>query len=455
MNSTFKRMLDNETNKFNRDIMDGLARPFVDRIPEYLDSVIKSAMSTLSEDIPLVYKGYRKITPKEDFLNNINSSMSKNIVDISRNYLYKIEFGFIYDGKDFNRLIALPYVDRGGHLILSDAHYAIVPVLSEYPISPAPGEIFIRLLRDKLNVKRMDRNILVNGVKESKQIIFAKSYKLLDKVNDKVPIALYGLIKYGFYGFFKKYFNTKPIVVTDPMLKTDHLQDEYIEYTTMGVKPRNLQILNYIPHSIRIYIKKEDVNNFLEIVVSSLIYSFDMSPVFAMNITKVLGIKKEPNTYISFNNIDDESLYWLTLLGKIVFKNKFSTDRVQADMLEHIDILNGYLDIIIKEKLKEIHINVEDFFDLLMFSIENFNKLTMNQEVYSSQLKNRYIEVRYYILFDLIVGINKAFLEFKRTASKKKLNLREIDRLFSKLISTKKIFNMIKGGTNIALSPVD
>jgi len=443
MNSITKNFIDKECSKFDPILMKGISIQYVSKIASHLDAIIKSAISTLSEDINLTYNGYRRITPKEDYYNNINSSMSKNVVDISTNYLTKVEFGFEYNGIVINRIVALPYVERGGVLVLSDASYGVVPVLSEYPISPAPGELFIRLLRDKLNIKKMDRYILVDGVKSPRQILFSKSYKLLKNVNEVIPTVLYMFVKHGFYGVFEHYFKTKPIIYTDPNIKTDSLRDEYVEYTTVGVKPKNLQDNNYAPHYVKILIKKADITPFLELVISGLIYSFDMSPQFAMNIKKVAGKKLEAGTDFSPSDIDDESLFWISLLGKIVFKNKFSMDRVQVDMFEHIDILNGYMDTIIKDKLKEAGIIIEDFYDLTAWVLENFNELVLNHDKYSSSLDNRYIEILYYVLFDLIVGINKAFLEFKRTASRKTMTEKEINRLFNKYLSSKKIFSLV------------
>jgi hypothetical protein len=458
MNVITQQFIENKCSKFDPELMKGISIQYVSKIASQLDAIIKSAIATLGDDINFTYHGYRRVTPKEDYYNNINSSMTKNIVDLSNSYLTKVEFGFEYNGVPINRVLALPYVERGGILRLSDAYYAIVPVLSEYPISPAPGELFIRLLRDKLNIKKMDRYILVDGVKTPKQILFSKSYKLLKNVNEVIPVMLYMFIKYGFYGVFEKYFNTKPIIYTDPNVDTTSLRDEYVEYTTVGVRPKNLPTDNYAPHSIKILIKKKDITPYLELIISGLIYSFDMSPQYAMNIGKVAGVKKEPNTYFSTSDIDDESLFWLTLLGKIVFKNKFSMDRILVDMYEHIDILNGYMDTIIKDKLKEAGIVIDDFYDLTAWVMENFNELVLNHEKYSSSLDNRYIEILYYILFDLIVGINKAFLEFKRTASRKIMTEKEINRLLNKYLSSRRVYKLISGGnggTNIAIIPVD
>jgi len=448
-------ILENDNPKFNKDIADGLARHYVKVLPRYLDAVFKSAMSTIDSSVPMIYKGFRKLSPLEDFYNNINASASKNIIDIGRDYIYKVEYGFEYNNKAFNRVIALPYVDRGGYLKLSDSHYCLNPVLSEYPISPAPSELFVRVLRDKLNIKKMYRNILVDDEKVSIQIIHSRSYKLVDKVNDIIPIALYSFVKYGFLNTFKKLFNTVPKIMRTKDIDTTALRKNYKEYTTTGIRPRTLNTVNYVPHNISIFIKKEDVNPILETYVASLIYSFDLTPAFAEQVPTVIKGDKPITTDFDFSKIDDESLFWVTLLGKVIFKNRFTLDRVQTDMLEHINILNGYLDLIVKEKLLEINIDVDDFFELLNHCIISFNDLVLNYENYSSKLDNRYIDLPYYILFVIIVGVNKAFLEFKRASSNRILTEKELARIFNKVLSTKKIYKNIKSNAiNLGVTPV-
>lgn len=442
--------------KMNEDICNGLSRPYIAILPEYLSAVFKSAMTTLTSDIKLEYNGFRKLTPLEDFYNDINASATKNSIDISRSYLYKTEFGFVYDGIPINRVIALPYVTRGGYLKLSDSHYVITPVLSEYPLSPSPGEIFIRILRDKLNIKKMYRNIIVNNEKKAIQVIHSRSYKLVDKVNDVIPIALYGFLKYGLRGLFKRIFNVDINVVKYTEFTDKSYSEKYTIYRSTGIKPRTINILNYNNHNVAILIKKEDVTPTLEIYVASLIYSLDLSPMFGENILTVIGDIKEPTTNFDFTDIDDEKLFWITLLGKIIFKNKYTIDRIQVDTLEHINILNGYLDNIVKERLEDINIYVDDIYDLILYAIDNFNELVLAQEAYSSKVSNRYLDLQYYILYDLIVGINKAFLEIKRSGKRNRIGSVEITRIFNMFLPTKKIYKIIKSSaTNIAIAPVE
>ena len=456
MDKLLMRTLKKDGLKMNEDIGNGLSRPYMAALPEYLSSVFNSAMKTLTPDIKLEYKGYRKLTPLEDFYNGINASATKNSIDISRSYLYKVEYGFEYNGIPINRVLALPFVTRGGYLKLSDSHYAITPVLSEYPLSPAPGEIFIRILRDKLNIKKMYRKILINNEKQSVQVVHSRSYKLVDKVNDMIPVALYGFLKYGFKGLFKSKFNADIIAVKYTDTTDETYGEKYNIYRSTGVKPRTINILNYSNHDVAILVEKKDVTPVLEVYIASLIYSMDLSPMFAANLPNVIGDISEPTTYFDYSNISDESLFWITLLGKVIFKNKYTTDRIQVDTLEHINILNGYLDSIVKIRLEDINIYVDDIYDLLLYAIDNFNELVLAQESHSSKVSNRYIDLEYYILYDLIVGINKAFLEIKRAAKRNRIGEVEITRIFNMFLPTKKIYRIIKSSaTNIAIAPIE
>ena len=457
MNSVLRNTIENiNRDRISPDILDGLSREFADVLPEYLDAVIKSAVATLPSDSGFVYNGWRRLTPKEDFYNNIRSSINRNIVDIARNSLYKIELGFEFNGVQIKRILALPYVDIGGLLKLSDANYALVPVLSEYPIAPTNSELFVRLLRDKLVIKKMRRNVLINRVKMPVSIYYSKTYKLVSKVNPSIPIALYPIIKYGFYGTFERLMGAKPKVIFDEIDIKDY-EKEYYVFESTGARPRAFdKSKNYIPHTIKILVKKSEMTPVIKSYIGSLIYSFDMSPAFAMEFRKVIGKKKEPNTNLTLNNIDEETLFWMTLLGKIIFKNKYTLDRIQVDMLEHINIINNYLDIIIKERLKEINIVLDDFYDLLHWCIVNFDTYVQNYESYSSNLSNRYIDMPYYVLYNHIEGINKAFLEIKRNINKKNFSKNDIEKIFNNFLSPKKIFGLIQaGGLNLSLIAVD
>jgi hypothetical protein len=433
--------------KFNTKITQGLAKYYLEKVPYFLDTIIRTGVQNLNPNIPFKYHGWRYLSAEEDYKDQFKSSSTKTVIDIAKNTLYKIEFKFEFDGKEFSRVLLLPYVEKGGVLTLSDAIYAVVPVLTEYTVYPTNKEVFVRLLKDKLVFKRQERNILINGIKTAVPIIHSYSYKLSQGANDKVPMALYLFVKNGFYGVFEKYFNTKPIVKGLYEIVADEEKEKYTVFESTGIKPRILQDPNYEPHGIKILVEKDKVNPFMESIIGSLIYSFDIINRFSRNLPDILNGRSRM----------DEKMFWMILLGKVIFRNKYTNDKIIKAMTDHVSVINTYLDSIIEEKLKESGIFVEDFFDLIAYIIRHYNELVINSDKRSSSLDNRYIDIIYYVAFEIMSGINKIFYGINKEYNKKgdKLNFKDIESLFNKHMTSRKIFNLIKAPINISLMPID
>ena len=441
MNDVLKNVLDNSRKKINRDIIEGLAKKSIYGAVDFIDSLIKNNIANLNPNIGLVYEGYRPLTPEEEYKFDLNT----NRYDIARNYLYKVEFKFNLNGEDITRIMALPYVEENGSIIyLSDTPYVITPVLTEYSINPTGNEIFIRLLKDKITAKRLDRNYIKNGEVVRLTHIYAKSYKLKNSgIYDKIPLALYLFYKDGILNTFK---NRAGVDVK--FLTKDESVDKYLEthnvYESIGTKPKILKVSNYRPHGIKILVPKDQDNIFAQNLIAGLLGAFDLYPDYVvMAFFKRLGT---PN----------ENKFWKILLGKIIFRDNFKIDKLIENMDVHLTLLNSYLDITVKEKLKEINVYVNDFYDLIAYIIKNFLKLTVNSEKRSGDINNRYIEILYYILFNIITGINKAFFKINENYSKGKVSVKEINNIFNKEVSTRKIYSIIKSsGVNLAIMPID
>ena len=441
MNSILRDVLDGTKKKINRDIIEGLAKKSIYGAVEFIDSLIRNNVNNLNPNIGLVYEGYRPLTPEEEYRFDLNN----NRYDIAKNYLYKVEFKFNLKGEEITRIMALPYVEENGSIIyLSDTPYVITPVLTEYSINPTGNEIFIRLLKDKITAKRIDRNYIKNGVVIRLSYIYAKSYKLKNSgVYDKIPLALYLFYKDGIMNTFKNRAGADIKILTKEEDASKYT-DKYNVYESIGVKPKIIKTNNYRPHGIKILVPKEQDNIFVQNLIAGLLASFDLYPDYV-----TMAFFKRINT-------PNENKFWKILLGKIIFRDGFKIDKLIENMDVHLTLLDGYLDVTVKEKLKEINIFVEDFYDLLAYIIKNFLALTVNSEKRSGDINNRYIEILYYILFNIITGINKAFFKINENYSKGKISIKEINNVFNKEISTRKIYSIIKSsGVNLAIMPID
>ena len=441
MNPVLRNVIDNSKKKFNREIIEGLAKKYIYNAANFIDSLIRNNVNNLNPNIGLGYLGYRVLTPEEEYKLDILN----NKYDIAKNYLYKIELKFTLKGEEFTRILALPFVEENGSIIyLSDTPYVIVPVLTEYSVNPIGNQIFIRLLKDKLIIKKMDKNYIKNGVVTKLAYIYSKSYKLKNSgIYDKIPLALYLFYKDGIINTFKNRAGVDVKFLSKDEDVTPYLKD-YNVYESTGIKPRIIKTSNYRPHGIKVLVPKDQDNIFAQNLISGLLTAFDFYPDYV-----VMAFFKRLNT-------SSENKFWKILLGKIIFRNNYKIDKLIENMDVHLNLLDSYLDVTVKEKLKEINIFVEDFYDLLAYIIKNFLNLTINSEKRSGDINNRYIEILYYILFSLISGINKAFLKINDNYAKNKISIKEINNIFNKEISTRKIYSIIKSsGVNLAIMPID
>jgi len=449
MNRALKNVILKRDKKLNHDVMDGLSRKTIPSLPEYLHHIIRASVPTKY----IEYLGYERLSPIEEFWTQFNNKglklipPNKNKIDITDNTLYKVKYIFKYKDEIIERIIMLPYVRRGGILTLSGAQYYIAPVLTEYVISSSGNDVFARLIKDKVTYRRLDKGIVIDGNKEVIGITVTKPYRINKNTNKNVPISLLMLVKYGFYGVFKRYMNIdkEDIIILKDTDPTSEQKKDFMVFESMGRKPRRLKDNDYIPHNIKILVKRDKVTPTVKKIIASIITTFDYINVFSRNIISAIKDK------------DTENRFWKIILGKMIYNNKkYTLDKILYDMNEFMNNLDNYIDDITKQRLKEIGIKVENYYDLLFWVIDNFERMTLEGIDRSADISNRYIDINYYIAYDLIHGFNLAmYALIKEFNRKSNVTVKDINKIFDTHWSTRKIYSLVKGGTNIAMNPID
>ena len=443
MNSVLAGVIDQHCPKFNTNVTNGSAKEILKVVPEFLDDIFSSSIKSLSPTVDLKYQGFRRLTPREEFGKLVANETNKVTYDIAISDIYMVEYVFSYQGETIKRQLYLPYADTGNIIKISNTAYSIVPVLSDTVVSPSFNEVFVRLLKDKLSFRSLTRNFVFNNERIPAQVIHTKivktgSMELTDNIGRPVtPVSLYLLGEYGLYKTMSMYFKTNEIKILTG--NVDELRDTYNIYESTKIRPRNLKDNGYIGHDLKICVHKSvKITTFLDNFVYGIIYVFDILPEHTNDLLYILNND-------SASKHDDEILYWRILLGRIAYTNTYSVDRIVDDMTEHFNMLQGYMDNLIRKKLRENNIRVTTFFDLLAVILDNYNVWLLNSKEYNSDTNNRYIDILYYILYDIIVGFNKVILNINKRASKKAIiRLKEINKLFFIELSPKKIFGLVK-----------
>lgn len=448
MNDVLAKVIDTHCPKFNKAVTEGVSNLILRTVPEYLDNIFKSSIKSLSPDVQLVYKGYRRLTPEEEFNELILSTGNKTVFDLAPSDLYSVEFVFDYAGEEIRRKLYLPFSSRGNLIRISNTVYTIVPILSDTVISLSATEVFVRLLKDKITFKSKVLGFVLNNEKVTGNVIYAEIVKttntdIEDNIgNPLTSVSLYPLGKYGFAKSMELYARTDKWIVT--VENVDHLRNEYDVYESTKIKPRRLKDIGYKGHDVKILVHKSvPTSKFLEHFIYGIIYTLDLLPEQGVDFVY----------YVNNKNLKDEIFYWRVLLGKISYKNSVRMEKIVEDMTEHFITLEGYMDNLIIEKLNRNKIfvpgkpprSIENFYDLIAVIMGNYSQWLLKFKEYNSNVNNRYIDILYYILYDIIIGFNKVILNLNRRATKKaNLSSKEIRKLFNNEFSFRKIFTLVK-----------
>jgi len=452
MNRVLKNIMCENTPRVNPKIMNGTALEVLEAMPAYLDEFFRSGLKSLSNKIDFNYLGYRRMTPIEEYKTMIARNTGAVVYDLSHSNVYVVEFKFEYEGVVINRPIYLPYATEGNLLVMGGATYHITPVLSDTVITPSESGVFMRLLKAKLNFTARSRYFVVNGNKVAGNIIYGNilipnNKQIVDRIGH--PLTATSLYLFGRFGLtetLKRYGNVEDVIVTnDPTLDPG---DDYIVYESSGIKPRGLKTIPYIPHNVKIMVKGKNMNRaYVDNVLFGAIYTLDLLPDI------------EPDLVNIFNSGDlkTEISFWRITLGRVIYKNSFSIDRIAQDIDDHYVILEGYVDDLIRVKLRESGSSARTFFDLLAMIMTNYSAWVLSSKEYNSNIENRYIDILYYLTCDIIIGFNRVVLSLnKRITKTSKISYKEVSKILGNELGTRRVYNLTKSTEpNLAITGVD
>lgn len=452
MVSLLSQCIDECCPKFNKDVTEGFAKKILEDAPNFLDGIFRESIESLNKSVDLKYLGYSMPTPSQEFNRLFSSNENRINYDLAKTDIFMMDLNFQLNGKTFVKPLYLPFAERGNLISISNTVYHFIPVLSDTVISPSAKEVFVRLLKDKLSFKSKTRNIIINGERTPVEVIYSNIIRvndeqITDKIGKPLPaISLYLLGELGLRGTMLKYFLTDDFLIIDGDV-SDDIRERYHVYESTGIKPPSLKGMGYIPHRIKFCITKNIMRNItLDNFMSGVIYGLDILPDEAVNLIEVYGNEEGYNT-------NQELLFWRVLLGRIVYKNNHTVTRIITDFNDVFNTLKTYMDNLTKKTLANIDVNVDSFFDLVIIIISKYNEWLMSYKEYNSSIKNRYIDIRYYVFYDIIVGFNKFINSLNKRGSKNKnLSDKEVIRIGLIELSPKKIYSLTKAKSiNLAI----
>lgn len=462
MNNVLARSLTSSTPPINDELVNGIAPVVFNQIPKYLDRMIKISMAKLHKDINLKYLGYYFPTPEEELMEDAYPRSGGKSADISQNDVYLCCFKFNYNGIPIPKYIYLPFAHPGNLFTVSGTKYVVMPVITDLVISVKPDHLFVRLHMDKISVFAEQRRVLLNDKLEP-ELLKMLWVSILKGPNDKMrtsaktPLALYLLATYGLVKTLSQYCGLDKDAVmikydADGNLMKSKLLQDYNVYGTVGEKPKGFdRSVAYTPHKLKVLVRKNvPMSPMVTNILIATIYAFDLKPgQYEIDLVNALTSR----------NVKKETDIWKDYVGRTVYKDGVSGDKLREDVVQHMDRLDDYVDEIIRKKLDNVNIKVPAYWDLVAYLIDIYSSSINNAKEYNRNMNSVHLDLNYYICYDIIIGFNRAVKQINQKFNKpgsKMPGKDEIKKILSLEISEKVIFSLVKSSTSsLALGQAD
>lgn len=426
--------------KFTKNIVAGYAAAELteDEVRGYVDKVFRSCEKSFPAG--LSYNGSRRMRPQEvyRYFSQRKSVDNSRKWDFARTDVYMMEYNLDYKGQTIGPYhIFLPYSDEIGITNIIGKPFYNKPVVKDSVLQVTNNQIFLQFISTPCTFNRLYYMVLKNDDWESVSIYHGCSHNVLRQVQRKknkasaARIALnahYLFIKYGFVETFQRFGGIQIHSGTRDELTEKGIshQTHYI-YATRGTKPTWVaKDVEYVPHDMRIAIRKEDWSSTVESMIASAIYIFDM-------------FSQEANS----TDINDP-IWWSLMLGKIIFGEGQLNSALVGKITEHIKASDNYVDEMTIENFEQNGINIANMYDFLFYLIENYDSIVHDRSNSPSSLVGRCLTVKRYVLSQIIS--NLFIVTFKIAEIKPaKLNAKRINDLFVRFLRPKLIFSNNSG----------
>ena len=420
-------LMDKTTAKLNPVLMRGYAVVQLKYVVQYYDNVIRMAADSFPPG--LVYVGIERISPSEEYLRTIESG-GRYAFEVQSSDIYQVKLKFTYEGVALpDYYVYLPYVGEGGIMHISGTPYSLSPVITDRVVTIDEGKVFTRLLRNKFFIYRFNHSVKVNGITENLPVIWPMLYHGSPnmKAGTKVTtISLYLLGKLGFNKTFEKYGDVTPITGHCKDVTTEKYPD-HIVLTASGLVPKCYKkASHYKSHQLAIAIPKDKWNNNVKHLATGVMYTLDLFPEMASE------------------DMFDDAEPWRLIMSFILFNRDMTMDKLIRQVDGHFESLDHCLDQTIIQRLAESGYIVEDFYDWLAVCNDKFTDWMLNR-LETSVIYNRYLDVNYYVMYELTASIIRICFSFnKATMNNAVLTYKDVDSIIRGKLLPGTIYQLVK-----------
>lgn len=416
MDPLFSRMLKRHTPEFNPDVMRGLAVKEMAFLEEKIDEQIRSICVGLPSSVR--YVGYRRCTPREEFLEVTKDHNNKRNFNLAKNSVYLVKYFFVFTdelGHEHNlcKHIYLISVKEGGLFHISGTEMHLIPVISDKVFTPSSDSIFVRLVQDRNNFFRMYHTVVIDNMRVSEYVAHSEIYRNPSKAKPgqpreattkaKTTLIHYLFARYGFTGAFLRYANISPEVgKMEDFPESKYPRKDWVISHSTKSQPKTCIDKLYKKNDIVIAVKRSEWSDSVKNLIVGFFYVTDHFT----------------NRFTHDPNILNDTALWMILIGHIRFSGDYPENKLYVSIKEHFETIEPYLDKAVRDKLSECDIRLENYFDLLWYVQINFNAMIRKNEQSGLCSYGKSLEVIQYVGHEIYCGFTMMKFKLNKIASK-------------------------------------
>lgn len=412
--------------QFNRDITRGLACQQLEHVEQYIENIIRCAEVGFPPS--LRYVGCHRVTPLEEFNIVTAKRSTKLMYEFSHSDIYLMQYNFEFNGQPMRpRYLFLPFVKEGGLITIMGSTFSISPVLADRAVSVGEDSIFIPLNRDKLTFKRLtqhyymdDRRVTANVVWSNIHHAWKRPVGSLERRTNtsNATLAHYLFCKYGLAGAFMLVAKATVIVGTaeDITIEAYPPDQWHIFQTANSLRPIGINNKFYTPTTVRLAMRHRDYNTTTEGLIGGFFYVADRFP-----------------EQVVPEFCDDPNM-WRTIMGHVIHASHESVGRLLGRVNIHMESIDGYIDGMVREWLREDGVVVSDIYELFVNMINTFVvRVTESADGVASMYGKKLMVLRY-VLIDIIKAIFSMMFALQVGQAKKPLTEKDADKIIHKFM---------------------
>ena len=446
----FDAIPDKEHYKFNYWIGTGFAAYEMKQMVTKLTTLLKDVCRKPKGNQPwLEFVELRRLTEQEEYEYIVNGNLPQ-FLDITKSdfILYKYTFIYHINGKEhpIEKYQYLPAVNwRDSSIRISGTKWYLTPIYTDPKLAPLPSGIglFSKLYKNKANILSEKHLYLVNGKRVLKKFIYMENFYTLNKIEKNYkeeykrltsPLVAYLLINNSIKEVVSRY--GRGIYGDDfVILNGDYKMNKEYDYIGSTKLQHEHISINYPErHNYTIRVKRGSSRLLYELAYA-IIYMMDASPELADRVYKSLDTQWERDA-------------WRLLLGFVTFRGAFEAGYTIKTLGEHMRKVDSYIDTLISRDLyDDLGITVNNIEDYIKETIELYPKLTDKGQNYHLVVRDKKLEVLYYVLYILINKINKNIDDInQKIYFDRDFSLKHVQQVLKNTFKPKELFNISKGG---------